>query len=131
MKRLKLPWLAPTDQSSPLTNQAGSTIRFHLFVHVGSKVFVAESIIRFFGSQVTSKGLSMVFVQDFHPRGFSLEYVQYGLFEGSSPRCVQSRRLIFKSLFDSLVANRWVTFFARRSARKHSGKASIKNLDTS
>ncbi len=60
-----------------MTNQAGSTVRVHLF---GPEVFIAEGIVRFFGSQVTSKGFIMVFVQDLHPKGLDLGYVQYGSF---------------------------------------------------
>ena len=76
--RLKLPWLLPTDHSSSLTNQAGSKVRVHLFVHVGPEVFMTESIVRFLGSQVTSKGVIMVFLQDFYPKALNLGYVQYG-----------------------------------------------------
>ncbi len=41
---------------------------------------MAESIVRFLGSKVTSKGVIMVFLQDFHPKGLNLRYVQYGSF---------------------------------------------------
>ncbi len=41
---------------------------------------MAESIVRFLGSQVTSKGIIMVFLQDFHPKGLNFGYVQYGSF---------------------------------------------------
>ncbi len=94
---------------------------------------MAESIVRFLGSQVTSKGVIMVFLQDFHPKGLNLGYIQYGSFveELSALRLVKSRRLISKSEFDSLVANRWVTFFARGSAHKTFGKTSVMDLDTS
>ncbi len=77
---MKLPWLLPTDHSSSLTNQAGSTVRVQLFVYVGPEVFMAKSIVRFLGSQVTSKGVIMVFLQDFHPKGLNLGYVQDGYF---------------------------------------------------
>ena len=79
-ERLKLLWLLPTDHSSSLTNQAESKMLVHLFVHIGPKVLVAEYITRFLCSQVTSKGVIMVFVQDFYPRRFNLRYVQYGSF---------------------------------------------------
>ncbi len=68
------------DHSSSLTNQAGSTVRVYLFVHVGPEVFMAEGIVRFLGSQVTSNGVIMVFLQDFYPKGLDLGYVQYGSF---------------------------------------------------
>ncbi len=68
------------DHSSSLTNQAGSTVRVHLFVHVGPEVFVTECIVRFLGSQVTSNGVIMVFLQDFHLKGLNLRYVHYGSF---------------------------------------------------
>ena len=64
-----------TDHSSSLTNQAGSKVRVHLFVHVGPDVFMAESIVRFLGSQVTGKRVIMVFLQDFHPKGLNLGYL--------------------------------------------------------
>ncbi len=41
---------------------------------------MAEGIVRFLGSLVTSKGVIMVFLQDFHPKGLNLGYVQYGSF---------------------------------------------------
>ncbi len=75
-----LPWLLSTDHSSSLTNQAKSIVRVHLFVNVGLKVFMAEGIVRFLGSQVTSKGVIMVFIKDFHPKGLNLRYVQCGPF---------------------------------------------------
>ena len=77
---MKLPWLHPTDYSSSLTNQAGSTVRVHLFVYVGPEVFIEDSIVRFLGSQVTSKGVIMMFIQDFYPKGLNLGYIQYGSF---------------------------------------------------
>ncbi len=49
-KRLELPWLLLTDQSSSLTNRAGSTVRVHMFVRVGPEVFMAKGIVRFLGS---------------------------------------------------------------------------------
>ncbi len=63
-----------------MTNQAGSIVRVHLFVHFGLKVLMAESIVRYLGSQVTSKGVIMVFLQDFYPKSLNLGYVQYGSF---------------------------------------------------
>ncbi len=78
--RLKLPWLLPTDQSSSLTNQAGSIVRVHLFVHFEPEVFVAECVVCFLGSHVTRKGVIMVFFQDFYLKGFNLGYIQYGSF---------------------------------------------------
>ncbi len=41
---------------------------------------MAESIVRFLDSQMTSKGVVMVFPQDFYPKGLNLGYVQYGSF---------------------------------------------------
>ncbi len=41
---------------------------------------MAEYIIRFLGSQVTSHGVTMVFLQDFHLKSLKLRYVQYGSF---------------------------------------------------
>ena len=41
---------------------------------------MAESIVCFLGSQVNSKGVIMVFLQDFHRKGLNLEYLQYGSF---------------------------------------------------
>ncbi len=41
---------------------------------------MSEGIVRFLGSQVTSKGVIMVFFQDFHPKGLDFGYVQYGSF---------------------------------------------------
>ncbi len=79
-ERLKLPWLLPTDHFSSLTNQAGSTVRVNFFVYVGEEGFMAEGIVRFLGSKVTSKGVIVVFLQDLHPKGLNLGYVQYGSF---------------------------------------------------
>ncbi len=63
-----------------MTNQAGSTVRVHLFVDVGPEVFMIECIVRFLGSQVSSKGVIMVFLQDFYPKGLNLVYVKYRFF---------------------------------------------------
>ncbi len=41
---------------------------------------MADSIVRFLGSQVTSKGVIMVFLQNFHSKGPNLGYVQYRFF---------------------------------------------------
>ncbi len=70
----------PTNHSSSLTNQAGSTVRVYLFVHVGPEVFMGKSILHFHCSHVTSKGIIMIFLQDFHPKSLNLGYVQYGSF---------------------------------------------------
>lgn len=48
----------------------------------------------------------------------------------SFPRFVQLRRLLFRSEFDCLMANCWVTFFAGMLACKNFGKASNKDLNT-
>ena len=68
------------DHSSSLTNQAESTVRVHLFVHVGPEVFMAEGIVRFFDSQVISNEVIMLFLQDFNPKFLDFGYVQYGSF---------------------------------------------------
>ena len=78
--RLKLSWLLPTDHLSSFTNQAGSKVRVHLFVHIGPEVFVAECIVRFFGSQLTSKGVIIEFLQDFYAKSLNLRYIQYRSF---------------------------------------------------
>ncbi len=85
MKRLKLPWLLLMDHSISLTNHAESIVRVHLFVHVGLEIFMAEKIVRFFGSQVTGKGVIMMFFQDFHPKGLNLGYIQDGSFVEKLP----------------------------------------------
>ncbi len=77
---LKLPWLLPTDRSSSMTNQAGSTVRVHLFVYVGPEVLMGESIVRFLCSQVTSKRVIMGFLQDFYSKGLNFGYIKYGSF---------------------------------------------------
>ncbi len=43
-------------------------------------MFMAGGIVCFLGSQVTSKGVIMGFLQDFHPKDLDLGYVQYGSF---------------------------------------------------
>lgn len=57
-------------------------------------------------------------------------YKTFFLYRRSS-RFVKSRMLLFRSELNSLVANRWVIFFARGPAHKNFGKASIRNLDVS
>ncbi len=41
---------------------------------------MAEGIVRFLGGLVTIKIVIMVFIQDFHPQGLNLRYLQYGSF---------------------------------------------------
>ncbi len=76
-KRLKLSWLLSTDHSSSLTNQARSKVCVYLFVHVGTELFVAECILCFLSSHMTSKGVIMLFLHDFHLKNLNLGYVQY------------------------------------------------------
>ncbi len=51
-----------------------------MYVNAGPEALMTESIVRFLGSQVTSKEVIMVFLQDFHPKSLNLGYVQYGSF---------------------------------------------------
>ena len=74
-KRLKLSWLLLKDLSISLTNQAGTTASVHLVEHSGPQVFVADCIVEFISSQMTSKGVIMVFLQDFHPKKLNLGYL--------------------------------------------------------
>ncbi len=86
------------DHSSSLTSQAKSTVRVHMFVYVRPEILIAECIVRFLGSKVTSKGVIMVFLQDFSPKSLNLEYKQYRSFveELSSLRAVADVNISIK-----------------------------------
>ncbi len=68
--------LLPTNYSSSLINQAGSTVFVHLFIQIGTEIFPTDCILRFLSCQVPCKRVIIVFLQKFHPKSLNLGYIQ-------------------------------------------------------
>lgn len=65
------------DNSYLLLNCIRNIIRVYFFLYIWPEIFMPQYILHIFGSQVTYKGVIVLFFQDFYSKNTDIEYIQY------------------------------------------------------